>query len=199
VTPIHGLSAPCCRAIGVAPIVCHGVSALVKDFTSALDLQGSRSTRVIALTHSPQRSPARGVTAHPPNVCLVRHDERSTSARPSESGYPGSSGPCEKCPRDRSLVREQPWANVCPGASPYRLDGPRAAVNGPGSSPIWVMTAVRLRRAASLTRRRVAPPPLPGTGSAPPFPAAPAPRASRGGRQRRRPAAHSGERPILAL
>ncbi len=70
--------------------------------------------------------------------------------------YPGPDGPCEKSPRDRSLVRDQPWANVCPGASPYRLDGPRAAVNGRRSSPIWVTAAARLRRAARLARRPVA-------------------------------------------
>lgn len=93
---------------------------------------------------------------------VLRHGERSTSSRQPGPGYPGPGRPCEKFPRDRSLVRGQPWANVCAGASPYRLDGPRAAVNGPRSSLNWVTAAARLRRAAHLTRRPVTPPPRGG-------------------------------------
>jgi hypothetical protein len=47
------------------------VDALVKDFTSALDLQGSRSTRVSTLTHSTQRPPALTVTVARPATPAV--------------------------------------------------------------------------------------------------------------------------------
>ncbi len=61
----------------------------------------------------------------------------------------------EIVPHSRSVSPASPWGTVCPGASPYWLDGPVSAVNGPDPSPVRVMAqgAARLDRSSHTTTR----------------------------------------------
>jgi hypothetical protein len=155
VTPIHWSSAPCTCAIGVAPIVCHGlVDALVKDFTSALDLQGSRSTWVSTLTHSTQRSRTLTVTAPvPPACCRPAEDQPRTAHR---ARLPRPRPDHARGPLAITRLSVTTMGQRFPRCEP--LSARRSASIGEWPSIITLSgdSATSLRRVALLARRRVA-------------------------------------------
>src|SRR4051812_11297263 len=131
----------------------HGVSALVNDFTSALDLQGPEPRWwVKPLTCSSQRHATRSVTAS----CRPYHDERSKPVPPTEFPRTGS----------RSTVREtSPHPNSCAGTTlGHRLPrcDPRWARRSTrigewrATSPAGVMLVVRAATSGLPARRHVA-------------------------------------------